>query len=199
MGKTLGIAIGQRPDAFTQAVELVVTLEEEGKNATIITPKALEGPIQRRHKPFHPITGVLEDLDQEQEEIVRGVRANLIAGGGLDRPQINVHEEPGGVRAIVMRLEQVKVVKRIDPRFLDDEMPVFIGVRKLFEKSGQPLLQTEIRGHDILQDRKTAVDLHLDMVIGNIDLKRFGADHRPPPGTLKQPLPMGSNADFGRG
>jgi hypothetical protein len=37
----------------------------------------------------------------------------------------------------------------------------------------------------MLQNLVAPVDFHLDMVIGDIDFKRLGADHHPPPGHVQ--------------
>ena len=116
---------------------------------------------------------ILEDFLQVEQQVVKGfgLGFDLLDGQrGIDE---NAGHEPGGLRPFGVAAEQVKIIQRIPARLGDDEAPVHERVRELPQKRVHPFHQPEVSVHDLLQGAVLRVDVHIDVVVRQIDFERL--------------------------
>ena len=203
IGESVAVVAGQEP-VQVAAVRLrgaVCGAKGPGDFGQLVVAHGDQGEVllgQRRQPPAgirddrqefsEPGPGVGDDLVKEEQQVVDGVGLDFPIAAGGDGLQENLDVQPGGVLALVVAVDQVKVVQGVNPGLADDELPVLVRVGELFQEDVDPVHQAEVFGHDGLQRRVARVDLDLHVVAGQIDFQGLGLNfHEPVFFGLRQP------------
>ncbi|KJU83669.1 hypothetical protein MBAV_004135 [Candidatus Magnetobacterium bavaricum] len=155
-----------------QLVYLVVALGNDDKQLIWEVVYLSEGVAYDTQKPRQGIPRIPYELLRKEIKEAVGIRAHAIVPGVCHDVHYDIDVQGCGLLPAWVDGEVVKMCQTIRPGLLDNELPVLVRMAELFKICVDPILEAVVLGHNLLYGLIPGVDRDLDLVVGEVYLKR---------------------------